>query len=84
MDYNIEFTKEFEKSIKKLKKKDFLLFTRVQKKLEELIVNPNHYKPLRNVLFGFRRLHIGSFVLIYTIEEKTVIIISLDHHNKAY
>jgi len=84
MAYSIEFSREFEKSIKKLKKKDKALFEQVQKKLIELVQNPEHYKPLRNVFAGFRRIHFGSFVLIYKIEDDVVRVISLEHHDKAY
>ena len=84
MAYSIEFSREFEKSIKKLKKKDKVLFEQIQKKLIELVQNPEHYKPLRNVFAGFRRIHFGSFVLIYKIEDDVVRVISLEHHDKAY
>ena len=84
MPYSIEFSDEFEKSMNKLKKKDKSLFYQIQKKLIELIDNPEHYKPLRNMLAGFRRIHFGSFVLIYKVEGETVRIISLDHHDHAY
>ena len=84
MAYSIEFSAEFEKSMKKLKKRDNAVFTQIQKKLIEIVENPEHYKPLRNVLAGYRRLHFGSFVLIYTIEGNVVRIISLDRHDKAY
>ena len=80
----IEFSSQFEKSIKKLKKKDKVLFDQIQKKLKDLIQNPEHYKTLGNVLAGYRRLHFGSFVLIYKIEKNVVRIISLDHHDRAY
>ena len=84
MAYSIEFSAEFEKSMKKLKKKDKALFEHIQKKLIELVQNPEHYKPLKNVLAGFRRLHFGNFVLIYKIEGNKVMIISLEHHERAY
>ena len=84
MKYNFEFSQEFKKSIKKLKKKDKILFTQIQNKLLDIIENPEHYKPLRNSLAGYRRIHFGSFVLIYKIENNLVKIISLDHHDKAY
>ncbi len=84
MDYVIEFSSDFDKSIKKLKKRDKLLFTKIQKKLIDIVANPEHYKPLRNVLAGYRRIRFGHFVLIYKIDEKVVRIISLDHHAKAY
>jgi YafQ family addiction module toxin component len=84
MAYIIEFSSQFEKSMKKLKKKDKALFNEIQKKLIDIIKNPEHYKSLRNVLAGYRRIQFGPFVLIYKIENKIVRIISLDHHDKAY
>ncbi|MFA6460971.1 MAG: type II toxin-antitoxin system mRNA interferase toxin, RelE/StbE family [Candidatus Woesearchaeota archaeon] len=84
MTYTIEFSDEFDKSIKKLKKKDKVLFDQIQKKLIEIIQAPEHFKPLQNVLAGYRRIHFGSFVLIYQIEGEVVRIISLDHHDQAY
>ena len=84
MSYSIEFSNEFERSIKKLKKRNKLLFNQIQKKLIELVKNPEHYKPLKNVLAGFRRIKFGSFVLIYKVSDDTVRIISLDHHDDSY
>jgi len=82
--YHVEFSHEFERSMLKLKKKDKVLFEQIKKKLIEIIENPEHFKPLRNVLAGYRRIHFGSFVLIYKIEGDIVRIISLDHHEHAY
>lgn len=84
MAYTIEFSEEFDHSIRKLKKKDPVLFRQIQKKLIELVENPEHYRPLRNVLAGYRRIHFGSFVLVYKIDGEVVRIISLDHHDRAY
>ena len=84
MAYIIEFSLQFEKSMKKLKKKDKNLFNQVQKKLIDIVQNPERYKTLGNVLAGYRRIHFGPFVLIYKIENNIVRIISLDHHDEAY
>ncbi len=84
MSYKIKFSEEFKKSFHKLKKKDKVLFERIKKKLKEIITNPEHYKPLRNVLAGYSRVQFGSFVLIFEVDEEVVRIISLDHHDKAY
>lgn len=84
MDYEVEFSDEFEKSIKKLKKKNKVLFDQIHKKLIEIVKYPGRYKSLRNILAGFRRIKFGSFVLIYKIEGNIVRIISLDHHDRAY
>lgn len=84
MDYLIEFSSQFEKSFQKLKRKDKLLFIKVQKKLIEIVEAPDRFKPLKNVLAGYRRIHFGHFVLIFKIKGHIVRIISLDHHDKAY
>lgn len=84
MEYSIEFSASFDKSMKKLKKKDKALFDQIQKKPIDLVQNPDHYKPLRNVLAGYRRIQFGPFVLIFKIEGDVVRIISLDHHDKSY
>ncbi|MBU2634137.1 MAG: type II toxin-antitoxin system mRNA interferase toxin, RelE/StbE family [Nanoarchaeota archaeon] len=84
MDYTIEFSSQFERSMKKLKKKDKKLFKQIQKKLLDIVQNPEHYKPLRNVLAGFRRIQFGHFVLVYNIEGGVVRVISLDHHDRVY
>jgi len=65
-------------------KKDKVLFEQIQKKLLEIVNNPEQYKPLKNIFAGYRRVHFGSFVLIYKIKDNIIKIISLDHHDKAY
>lgn len=84
MEYVIDFSSEFEKSMNKLKKRDKKLFEQIQKKLIDIVQNPEHYKPLRNIWAGYRRIHFGHFVLVYKIEGNVVKVISLDHHDKAY
>lgn len=84
MQYKIKFSKQFDKSMKKLKKKNPPLFKQIKKKLVEIIKHPEHYKPLKRDLAGYRRVHFGSFVLAYTIRDDIVKIISIDHHDKAY
>ncbi len=83
--YRYETTPEFDKSIKKISN-DFKLRKRLIKKIEEILTDPYHYKPLRNVLKNKRRTHIGSFVLIFEINEEnnSIIFRKLEHHDKAY
>ena len=47
MVYIFEIKPELVEKIRKIKKKDKTLFQRIQKKIREIIENPNHYKPLR-------------------------------------
>lgn len=84
MTYAITFSPLFEKQLLKIKKKDKKLFERLRKKIKEILNNPEHYKPLKNVLKGTRRAHLNPFVIIFTLEGKTLIFLYVKHHDKAY
>ena len=75
-----------EKDLKKLSRKNKSLCEQVGKKILQIIENPELGKPLGNVLCGKRRSHVGSFVLIYKVDEaqKKIDFLSLDHHDDAY
>jgi len=82
--YTEKFTKKFLNDIKKLKNEN--LRKRFLKKRDEIINNPHGYKPLRNIFKGKQRIHIGSYVLIFEIQEDEKIILfhRFQHHDKAY
>ena len=55
----------------KLSKKDPKQFKIIYKKIEQILIDPYHFKPLRGDMFGARRVQVGnSFVLVYDIDEK--------------
>ncbi len=83
--YQKDYTDDFKKDVKTIKS-DFELQKRLTTKIEEIVENPYHYKPLRNVLKNKRRVHIGSFVLIFEIleEDKIVVFNTFKHHDDAY
>jgi YafQ family addiction module toxin component len=84
--YSLEIEEEVSKTLKKLLKKDRNQLEAVNKKIEQILADPFQFKPLRHPLEGLRRVHIGSFVLIYQIIESppTVKIVKYEHHDKAY
>lgn len=84
MAYLIQFTPSFEKQLKKLKNKDKVLFERLTKKLKEIKENPEHYKPLCNVLKGTRRAHLDPFVIVFEVKNNMVIMHYVKHHDDAY
>ena len=84
MEYRIKFTPFFEKQLKKLKKKDKVLFERLANKLKEVRKNPEHYKPLKNVLKGNRRAHLDPFIILFEVEEDLITIHYVKHHDDAY
>lgn len=87
MDYNLEIKPSCKDSIVKLCKKNPLLRKILERKIEEVKLDPNHYKPLQYDLAGERRVHImKSFVLKFEIDEnnKIVTLIFFGHHDEAY
>jgi len=45
--YNLEIKPELQKVLSKLCKKDKKTYEAVMKKIEEILQNPQHYKPLK-------------------------------------
>lgn len=84
MTCKAEFTNEFLKTLKKLKKKDATLFNRVATKITEILDSPERYKPLKGSLSGLRRVHVRPFVIVFKIREDTVTFVAFKHHDKAY
>lgn len=84
--YSFSYSELLLLKLKKLKKKDKILYLRLQKKIIDIIDNPLLGKPLRNILKNHRRAHVGSFVLVYEIIEiqKEIRFLDFEHHNKAY
>lgn len=84
--YELEIRESLDVVFKKLSKKDKVSFEYLKKKIQEIRENPYHFKPLRNPMQNFRRVHIGNFVLVYSIDEKrkTVILERYKHHDEVY
>ena len=85
--YSIEINPSCQKDIDKLCKKNPVLRESLEKKMNEIIQNPQHYKPLKYDLAGERRVHIlKSFVLKFEINEQNKIVSFLffGHHDEAY
>jgi mRNA-degrading endonuclease RelE of RelBE toxin-antitoxin system len=73
--------------LERLKKKDKINYTNVMKKIDQILLNPEHeYKNLRYTLKTQKRVHIGHLVLIFEInhEKKTLYFDDLDHHDNIY
>lgn len=86
MVYELDISDVCEESIKKYGKKNAALKTALEKKIRQILENPHHFKPLKNPLQNKRRVQLGSFVLIYEIEEQTraVKFLKFSHHGDAY
>jgi YafQ family addiction module toxin component len=84
--YNLEIRESVDKIFSRLAKKDKVSFEYINKKIREIRESPHHFKPLRAPMQNYRRVHIGNFVLVYSIDEnsKTVIIERYKHHDEVY
>ena len=86
MTYNVIAHQRVQKDFKKLYRKDKVRYTHLKKRLKILAENPEVGKPLRNVLKGKWRVHIGSSVLIYEIDKKNnrIVLLDFEHHDTVY
>ncbi|MEK6913088.1 MAG: type II toxin-antitoxin system RelE/ParE family toxin [Nanoarchaeota archaeon] len=84
--YELEVSDLADKKFYKIAKKNKVLFEAINKKIDEIKTNPEHFKPLSNDMKGQRRIHFGHFVLTFEInyERNIVKIIDFDHHDKIY
>ncbi len=81
--YNSVFPKSFSGDVKAIKK-DKLLFSRLKKKVEEILENPLHYEPKKHALKGKRSAHVGSYVILFEIKGNDVIFLKFKHHDYVY
>ncbi len=72
--------------LRKMKKKDRVMYERIGKKISELCEYPHMAKPMESDLKGTWRVHVGHFVLFYRIneDEKKLEFYDFEHHDKAY
>ena len=81
-------TSRIENILRKLKQKDPVLFRAVQRKINQIALLDhtaiNHFKNLRGDMSNYKRVHVGSFVLIFKAEKDTIIFDRLTHHDEAY
>ncbi len=87
MEYTLEVADHLDKIFRKLSRKNKKQLEIIHKKIQEILENPYHFKPLRGDLHGARRVHIDkSFVLMYEIDEKkkAVRLLDYDHHDYVY
>lgn len=87
MEYRLQISEELDKVFSKLDKKNKKQLQIIHKKIDQILQNPYHFKPLRGDMHGARRVHIDtSFVLTYEIDEekKLVRLLDFDHHDRVY
>ena len=86
MTWSLEVSPEFEEDYRRLCGRNAGLRRSVEKKVDQIVARPLHYKPLRAPLQGVRRVHIGPFVLLFEHDERREVVrlLRLAHHDEAY
>jgi len=74
----------FDKNFKRLTKKNRDLKDRVQKKIRDILENPEIGETLSQSLAGYRSCHVGNWIVIYKIVGKEIWFVNFDHHDYAY
>lgn len=83
-----KISKNLDRILSKLQKKDKKIFEQILNKIKEVInsADVEHYKNLRYTLKEFKRVHIYSFVLVFKYDKQNDFIYfdDFDHHDKIY
>jgi mRNA-degrading endonuclease RelE of RelBE toxin-antitoxin system len=84
--YSLEVREHVDRTFRKLARKDSRQMDAIAKKINEILQDPSVFKPMRFPLAGIRRVHFGSYVLLFSIDEqrKTVVIEDYEHHDNVY
>lgn len=85
--YSLIVIPKVNKIFTKISKKNPKFLEIIYGKLDQIVTNPFHFKPLRGNMHGFRRAHVNrSFVLVYEIIEidKCVRVVDCAHHDSVY
>ena len=82
--FAVSYSDAYKKALNAWQKKDHSFFLRLVDQTDKIIQNPLLGKPLRYSYKNNRRVHIGSFVLIYEFYGNTLRFIDIDHHDKIY
>lgn len=87
MTWAFEVSEEFEQDHRKSCRRSAGFRRAVDAKIEQILQNPMHFKPLRARMRGLRRVHVGgSYVLVLEPDESrsAVRFLRLAHHDEAY
>ena len=88
MTFKFNISPELRKRLDKLARKDRNLAIAVRQKIQQIIscdkTAIDHYKNLRGAMSSFKRVHVGSFVLLFKVEGDTIVFDRFVHHDDAY
>ncbi len=77
-------SKYFEEDYVRLVKKNKGLQERIDKKILQVLKNPNAHKNLKRPLQRYKEAHIDPFVMTFRIEGNVVKFARIEHHDKIF
>jgi addiction module RelE/StbE family toxin len=84
--YSLFFPDDIKNQLSRIKKKDNVLFERLRKRFEELIINPECGEVLSHDKAGHREVHVKDhWVIIYMMDysDRTIVIVKIGTHENA-
>jgi mRNA-degrading endonuclease RelE of RelBE toxin-antitoxin system len=88
MSYHIIISDDLRKTLAILKRKDKTMFQIVEKKILQIAsldsMSIQHFKNLRSPLSDFKRVHLGSYVLLFHVQANNIIFDAFEHHDTIY
>ncbi len=85
--YALKVKPHLDKLFRKIGRRDPQQLNAIQKKISQIVEDPNRFKPLSGAMKNKRRVHVySSFVMVYEIHEneKIVELWDYDHHDNIY
>lgn len=80
----VGYSRDMARVLRTFKRRDRNSFNDLHKLLEKVIREPILGKPLRYSLKNRRRVHLGSYVLVYEINDTELRFLDFDHHDRIY
>jgi len=88
MSFRTIISDELKKTLIILKRKDKTMFQMVKKKIVQIASSDSlsiqHFKNLRSPLNDFKRVHLGSYVLLFRVQADKIIFETLVHYDYVY
>jgi len=88
MSFRTVTSDELDKILAVLERKDKATYVAVRKKMVQIASldseDIEHFKNLRGKLSRYRRVHVGSSVLLFRVEGNAIVFTWFGHHDQAY
>lgn len=84
MAYKVRRSELFKAKYKDLTEKDKGLEIRLQKKMRQVVENPERSDVKKYNLKGVYGVHVNPYVILYRIVGDVVEFLNVDHHDKIY